>query len=349
MLTTSGPHVVDGSQALTAIGRTGIVISRLSLGTGFLGGLHEPVAEERFAATIAAALGHGINYLDTAPIYGLGVSEERLGDALAARPRDSYVLSTKIGRLLRGRQQSLPGAELDESYDGAWHGVPPRTIVVDFGYDATLRSLEESLQRLRLDRLDIVYIHDTFEEHHYRAAMDGAYRALDRLRSEGTIRAVGVGIGRTSVLLRFAQDGDFDCFLVAGRYTLLDQEGSSELLAVCRERAISIVLGGVFNSGILADPWRDDASFDYQPAAAARLEKARRLDHICRAHGIPLTAAALQFPLAEPAVATILMGASRPEEVIDNIRLAQMEIPPGLWADLRAEKLLPAEVATPPP
>jgi D-threo-aldose 1-dehydrogenase len=330
------------------VGRTGLTVSRLALGTGFLGGLGESVTATRFAETVAAAWAAGVTYFDTAPIYGLGVSEERLGSALSGKPRGEYVVSSKIGRLLRSPGKAEEGAELDRSYEGAWRGVPVRDLVVDFSHDGALRSIEESLARLRLSRLDIVYIHDTFEEHQYVAAMDGAYRALNRLRGEGTIGALGVGIGRIDMLERYARDGDFDCFLVAGRYTLLDHAPAASLVATCRRKSISIMLGGVFNSGILADPWRDRASFDYRPADAAIVERARRLHSICATHGVPLKAAALQFPLAEPAVASVVMGASQPEEVADNVALASLVIPAALWRDLATAGLI-AEGARVPP
>ena len=229
---------------------------------------------------------------------------------------------------------------LDPAYDNAWYGVPPKKIVIDFGYGATLKSIEESLSRLGLDRIDIVYIHDAFTEVQYQAVMKGAYPALDKLRSEKVIRALGVGIGQTDVLKRFAHDANFDCFLVAGRYTLLDQLNSEELLSICQKSNISIVLGGVFNSGILADPYRRDAKFNYQPANQALVIKAQRIDTICQRHGIPLKAAALQFALAHPAVATILTGATFPHEIIENVRLLQIPIPAPLWSDLQREGLL---------
>lgn len=334
-------------QSRARVGKTSLMVSRLALGTGFLGGLGEPVPEERFAATVAAAHEAGITYFDTAPIYGLGVSEERLGRALAGLPRSEYILSSKIGRLLRQPGTIARGAELDTSYEGAWHGVPQRALVVDFSHDGALRSVEESLARLNLSRLDIVYIHDTFEEHQYRAAMEGAYRGLSRLREEGTVAALGVGIGRTDLLERYAHDGDFDCFLVAGRYTLLDHAAAAGLVATCRRKSISIMLGGVFNSGILADPWRERASFDYRPAEAAVIERARHIDRICTVHGVPLKAAALQFPLAEPAVAAVVLGASRPQEVAENVSLADRDIPSALWSDLASAGLLAEAAARP--
>jgi D-threo-aldose 1-dehydrogenase len=322
-------------------------LGRLSLGTGSLGGLQRPISAATFCATIDAAWDSGIRYFDTAPIYGLGVAEQRLGASLMQRPREEFILSTKIGRLLRQPNEPTGSAELDHGYDQAWHDVPRRKLVVDFSAEATLRSIDESLGRLGLDRIDIVYIHDTFEEQHYRAAMKGAYPALERLRREGTIGSIGVGIGRIETLRRFAQDGDFDYFLVAGRYTLLDHEGAGPLLTACTQRNISIVLGGVFNSGILADPYSQGASFDYRPADIARIARARHLESICRDHGVSLKAAALQFPLAHPAVETVLLGSSSPEEISENVSLAGLELPATLWSDLRAAQLISADMPTP--
>lgn len=323
-------------------------LGRLSLGTGSLGGLQRPISTETFNGTIDAAWNSGIRYFDTAPIYGLGVSEQRLGASLQQRQREEFILSTKIGRLLRYPDEPTGSAELDHGYDQAWYDVQRRKLVVDFSAEATLRSIEESLERLAVDRIDIVYIHDTFEEHHYRAAMTGAYPALERLRLEGAIGSIGVGIGRTETLRRFAEDGDFDYFLVAGRYTLLDHSGAGELLSACTRRKISIVLGGVFNSGILADPYGQGASFDYRPADIERIARARRLDSICRDHGVSLKAAALQFPLAHPAVETVLLGSSSPEEIAENVSLAGLQLPAKLWSDLRAEQLISADMPTPP-
>lgn len=320
---------------------------RLSLGTGSLGGLQQPISGVTFNATVDAAWNAGIRYFDTAPIYGLGVSERRLGDSLRRRPREDFILSTKIGRLLRHPDAPTGGAELDHGYDEAWHDVPRQKLVVDFSADAAIRSIEESLARLGLSKVDIVYIHDTFEEHHYRAAMSGAYPALERLRRDGTIGAIGVGIGRTATLQRFAEDGDFDCFLVAGRYTLLDHAGAAGLLAACTRRNISIVLGGVYNSGILADPYRDAVSFDYRPADQDRIARAQKLDHICRAHRVPLKAAALQFPLAHPAVETVLLGAASPAEIAENVSLARLQLPAALWDDLRTAQLIDPGMPTP--
>jgi D-threo-aldose 1-dehydrogenase len=203
-----------------------------------------------------------------------------------------------------------------------------------------MRSIADSLERLRLDRVDAVYIHDP--DAHFQEALSCAYVALDRLRDEGVIAGIGVGMNRWEMLARFAREARFDMFLIAGRYTLLDQSALLELLPLCVERQIAVVIGGVFNSGILTDP-REGATFDYVPAEHAWLEKARRIRDVCERHGVPLKAAALQFPLAHPAVATVLSGSRSVAELLENERMMRHPIPTDLWQDLRAEGLLPAE------
>jgi D-threo-aldose 1-dehydrogenase len=336
----------DPTQTVS-IGRTGMKITRLSLGTAFLGGMYEAVTDERFGATVDAAYLGGINYFDTSPDYGMGISEQRLGRVLATKPRDTFVLSTKVGQLIRTEETVHPGAEVEHWYDNALVDVPLKIIVVDFSYDAAMRSFEESLDRMGLDRIDIVFIHDTFTEAKYKAAMQGTYRALESLRSQKVVRAIGVGIGMTNRLIDFAHDGDFDCFLVAGRYTLLDQSALAELLPLCVQKHIAVIIGAVFNSGILADPHRAGTRFDYQPARQELLAKAQHIDEICTRYGIPLKAAALQFPMAHPAVTSILTGSTHAEEINENLRLVQIPIPASFWSDLQSKGLLTPEVPHP--
>ncbi|MGZ4282587.1 MAG: aldo/keto reductase, partial [Gaiellaceae bacterium] len=235
-----------------------IDLPRTGLGTAPLGGLFEAVSDETAQATFELAWERGIRFFDTAPLYGLGLSEQRLGRFLAGRPRDEFVLASKVGRLLRADAPPDPR----ESH---WAGTPPLNPVFDFGYDGVLRSVDESLERLGLDRIDVVHIHDP--DDHYEEALAGAYRALDRLRGEGTIRAVGAGMNQVEMLVAFAREVDFDCFLVAGRWTLLDRSALTELLPLCEERGIAVIAAGVFNSGILAG----GTTFDYRPAAPGLL------------------------------------------------------------------------------
>jgi D-threo-aldose 1-dehydrogenase len=281
---------------------------------------------------VDAAYEQGLRLFDTAPLYGSGLSEQRLGAVLRGKPRDEFLLSTKVGRLLRPNGPSEPTM---------FSGAPALRPVFDFGYEATLRSLEESLTRLGLDRVDVVFIHDP--DNHFEQALTGAYPALERLRSEHAIGAIGVGMNQAQLLARFAREGDFDCFLLAGRYTLLDTSGLDELLPLCAERGISVVAGGVFNSGVLAS----GSTYDYKPAEREILERAGRLREVCARWDVPLEAAAIQFPLGHPAVACVVVGCRSPAEVEEDVRLFELEIPAGLWGGLKAEQLLPKAAPTP--
>ena len=328
--------------ARTDLGRTELSVTRVGLGTAPLGGLFQPVDESDAVGAIEAAYGLGLRLFDTAPLYGHGLSERRLGLALAARPRDEFVLATKVGRLLRA------GAPPDESQLSGglerWRNAPPVNPVFDFSFDGVMRSFEESLERLGLERIDILHIHDP--DDHDEEALAGAYRALARLRDEGAIGAVGAGMNQPEMLVRFAREADFDCFLVAGRYTLLDQVALLDLLPLCFERGIAVILGGVYNSGILADP-RPGAMFDYAPAASALVERAQHLQAVCRRHGVPLKAAAIQFPLAHPAVTSLLLGARSVAELEENLELLATPVPVDLWEELRRERLIPEEAPVP--
>jgi D-threo-aldose 1-dehydrogenase len=284
----------------------------------------------------------GLRFFDTAPLYGHGLAERRVGLALRDFARDGFALGTKVGRLLRA-DAPPDNTQLSGGFD-RWPGAPPVNPLFDFSYDGVLRSVEESLERLGLDRIDVLHIHDPDE--HEAEALAGAYRALDRLRAEGAISAVGAGMNQAEMLVRFARAADFDCFLVAGRYTLLDQAALRELLPLCLERGIGVILGGVYNSGILADP-RPGATFDYAPAPPELVERAQRLDGVCRRHGVALKAAALQFPLAHPAVTSLLVGARSPAELDEDLAMLRTQLPPELWDDFRRERLIPEEAPTP--
>jgi D-threo-aldose 1-dehydrogenase len=283
--------------------------------------LFADVTAEAARATIDSAWELGVRLFDTAPLYGSGLSEQRVGEALSGRPRGEFVLSTKVGRLL------AEGGRPDPMFEGA----PAVAPVFDFSYDAALRSLEASLERLGLDRIDVAFIHDP--DDHYTEARDGALRALQLLRDEGVIAAIGVGMNQSEMLVRFARETDVDCFLVAGRYTLLDGGALAELLPLCVERGIGVIAGGVFNSGILAS---DDGSghFDYHEATREQSRRVRGLAATCARWDVPLQAAALQFPLGHPAVACVLVGCRSPAEVAEDVRLLELELPPGLWEEL---------------
>jgi len=314
--------------AAVRIGKTRVTVTRFGLGCAPLGGLYASVSSEQAQATVDRAWELGVRYFDTAPLYGSGLSEARVGAALHDRTRDELVLSTKVGRLIE------EGGRADALFEGA----PAAAPVFDFSYDGALRSLEMSLERLGLDRVDIALIHDPDDR--YDDAVAGAYAALVRLREEGVVRAIGVGMNQAELLARFARETDVDCLLVAGRYTLLDGGALVELLPLCTERGIAVIAGGVFNSGILAS---DDGSgrFDYQAAAPELGERVRRLAATCARWDVPLQAAALQFPLGHPAVACVLVGCRSPAEASEDVRLFGLELPSGLWDELCEEGLLP--------
>jgi D-threo-aldose 1-dehydrogenase len=310
-------------------------VTGLGLGTAPLGGLFEALADDEAYRVVEAAWSAGIRFFDTAPQYGNGLAEQRLGAVLSSKPRHQFVLATKVGRLLRAgappQSDTFPGA-------------PPLNPVFDFSYDGVMRSIEESVTRLGIDRIDILHIHDPDE--HFGEALSGAYPALERLRAEGTIAAVGVGMNQAEMLARFAREANFDCFLLAGRYTLLDQMGLKELLPLCVERGIAIIAGGVFNSGILADP-RPGTHYNYQAAPDELVLRATRIKAVCERHGVSQKVVAIQFPLGHPAVQTVLTGCRSVEELNENVEAFEAPIPPAVWEDLKAEGLLTAEAPVP--
>src|SRR5215213_869241 len=329
---------------LVPFGKTSLATTRLGLGSAPLGGLFNPVPDATAHGVVQHAYDNGLRFYDTAPLYGYGSAEQRMGHILAQRPRDSFELATKVGRLIRPREAA--GSGVDEGGAGQFRDAPPLVPVFDFSYDAVMRSFEESLKRLGVDRIDVLHIHDP--DKHFAEALSGAYKALDKLRSEGTIKAVGSGMNQAEMLARFAREADFDCFLVAGRYTLLDQAALPGLLPICEQKGIAIIIGGVYNSGILANLDNPDrATFNYQPAEQRWLDKAREIKVVCDRHNVPLQAAALQFPLAHPAVAVVLTGARSIDELDQNLDFMRHPIPSDLWAELKSTGLLPAEAPTP--
>lgn len=321
------------------LGRTDVQVTELAYGAAGIGNLFRPVAEEEAAAAIDAAWDAGIRTFDTAPHYGLGLSERRLGTALRDRPRDTYTVSTKVGRLLVHDHGG--GDDLANGF------AVPATLrrVWDFSADGVRRSLEASLDRLGLDRVDIVLLHDP--DDHAEQALDEAYPALERLRGEGVVGAIGLGMNQCPVPTRFLRDTDIDVVLLAGRYTLLEQEGLDELLPEAEARGRSVLIGGAFNSGLLIDP-KPGATYDYAPAPGPVLDRALRLKAVTERHGVPLRGAALAFPFAHPAVASVLTGARSAEEVRDAVDLLGRPLPPALWDDLRAEGLLHPNTPVPP-
>ncbi|MDT0266373.1 aldo/keto reductase [Streptomyces sp. DSM 44915] len=317
---------MNAAGASVPLGRSGVSVSRIGLGTAPLGGLFTPVSDAAAAETLAAAWDAGVRYFDTAPHYGLGVAERRLGAFLADRPRAEVVVSTKVGRLLR------PGHS-PAGTDG-FHGVPTDlTRVWDFSAAGVRASLTESLERSGLDAFDLVLLHDP--DDHGEQALAEAYPALAELRAEGVVRAVGAGMNQTAALSRLVTATDLDFVLVAGRYSLLDRSAAEALLPACAARGVGVLVGGVFNSGLLVAP-RAGATFDYAPAPAPLLARARRLAARCAEFGVPLPAAAIQFPLRHPTVSGVLLGARDGREVTENMAHAAVEIPEELWRELDA-------------
>jgi D-threo-aldose 1-dehydrogenase len=315
-------------------------LTEISLGCAQLGNLYTAITDDEACATVDAAWEQGIRYFDTAPHYGLGLSELRLGAALAGRPRDDYVLSTKVGRLLEPR--SDPYGRDDEGF-----AVPAtHRRVWDFSREGVLRSLEASLERLGLDRVDIVYLHDP--DDHHAEALGTAYPALEELRAQGTVSAVGAGMNQTTMLADFARHTDMDVLMLAGRYTLLEQGALDELLPVCEQRGTAVVAAGVFNSGLLArcTP-ADDARHNYADAPQELIARARDIATICQRHETSLPATALAFPLAHPAVISVCVGARSPEQIERNLRHHRSGIPATVWSELSAEGLLRPDAPVP--
>ncbi|SFN80774.1 D-threo-aldose 1-dehydrogenase [Bradyrhizobium sp. Ghvi] len=315
----------------------GLDVTSIGLGSAPLGGLFSVVSDADAEATIERAWSLGVRFYDTAPLYGFGLAERRLGNFLRQQKRDSFAISTKVGRLLRA-----PGGATVE--DDHYKGAPALRPQFDFSYDGVMRSVEESLGRLGLDRVDVLLVHDP--DDHYDEAVSGAFRALVRLRDDGTVKAIGSGMNQSEMLTRFAETVPVDCFLLAGRYTLLDQGALDALFPVCVAKNIGILLGGIYNSGILANPHMG-AKFNYEDADAALVARALALDELCRKHGTELKAAALQFCMAHPAVTVAVMGARNAAEVADNIAMSERAVPQAFWQELRARGLVDARAPLP--
>ena len=326
------------------VGRTGIEVTAFGLGTATMGGTRVSICRATGEALVNAAWDAGIRYVDTAPFYGYGAAERRVGDALRERPRDAWVLSTKVGRLLRPRSEPV-----DPS--GSRKALMPFDDVFDYSYDGIMRSFEDSFQRLGLAKIDILYVHDIGAYQHGAAAhpallhalRESGYRALDELRGSGAISAIGLGVNEREVCLETMEFADWDVILLAGRYTLLEQAPLDDLLPLCVKRGTSIVVGGPLNSGILAGR----ENWNYAPAPPDVVARAAAIRSVCDRHGVPLAAAALQFPLAHPAVAAIIPGPRSVEEMESNIALVRHRIPTDLWAELRADGLLHPDAPTP--
>jgi D-threo-aldose 1-dehydrogenase len=331
------------------LGATAVTTSALGFGGAPIGGFRFPLSDQHGVDTLRAAFDGGIRYFDTSPYYGYGRSELLFGYALRPHPRDAFVLSTKVGRWMAPLS---PG----ETVEGWRSGGLPFKASFDYSRDGTLRSLEQSMLRLGLPRIDIALIHDADvythgsveeAERRFKEAMAGSYPALSELRRAGVIKAIGVGLNETAMSLRFAREADLDCIMLAGRYTLLEQGALADLLPLCEKKNMSMLLAAPLNSGILATGARAGASYDYKPAPPQILDKVRRIEAVCARHRVELTTAALQFPLAHPRLASIVVGALKAAEVADNLARLAHAIPSELWRELKAEKLL-AEAAPVP-
>ena len=333
------------------VGRTAIEVTTLGLGGAPMGGFRATISDAEALALTDAAWQAGVRYFDTSPFYGYGRSELRMGAALRDKPRGEFVLSTKIGRILHAmRPGETPPADFRQN------GLPGFAPVFDYSYDGVMRSLEHSTLRLGLSRIDIALVHDVdfwtikdreLLDERFRTVMDSGYRALDELRRAGVIGAIGVGINEADTSLRFIRAGDFDCMLLAGRYTLLEQGGLAEFLPECVTRGVSVVLGGPYNSGILTGDVRPGVTHDYVAAPPALVEKAQRIEAVCRRHAVELGAAALQFPLFHPAVCSVIPGALAVREVTQNAARLSAPIPADLWSELKREGLLDPAAPTP--
>ena len=331
------------------LGRTALEVGVLGLGGAPLGDFYEKLPEERALDAVEAAYRCGIRLYDTSPLYGHGLSEHRFGHVLRSKPRDDLVLSTKVGRWLKPERP-------ERIVRGWFTGGLNFEAVYDYSYDGAMRSLEQSYQRFGMNQIDIVLIHDVdiwthgsreAYDRRFAESMEGAYRALDRLRSEGAIKAIGAGLNEVAPCVRYANAGDFDCFLLAGRYTLLEQNGLEDLLPLAGTKGFSILLGGPFNSGILATGAVPGAKYNYKPAPPEIMERVARIEAVCGRHGVPLAAAAIQFPLGHSCVASIVPGAVAPSEVERNVALMAMPIPAAFWADLKNSGLLATDAPVP--
>jgi D-threo-aldose 1-dehydrogenase len=329
------------------LGRVDLEVTALGLGTVALGNLFGAVSEEQASATIDAAWESGIRFYDTAPLYGHGIAELRVGHALRHKKRDDFVLASKVGRRLRPR----PRAEIEF---GAWVDVTPFELVYDYSYDGTMRAFEDSLQRMALERMEICFIHDidvftrgAEQPEVFRQAMDGCWKALERLRSEGALKAIGVGVNEWEVCHDALIQRDFDCFLLAGRYSLLEQKPLDKFLPLCIERKAAVVIGGGFNSGILATGAVDGARYNYGPAPAEIMERVRKVEAVCRRHNVPLPAAAMQFVVAHPAIPSLIIGARSPAQMKQNAKWFDHPTPSAFWSEMKSSGLIREDAPTP--
>ncbi|GAJ95282.1 aldo/keto reductase [Rhizobium rhizogenes] len=323
------------------IGRTELEVTEISFGAAALGGLYRACPRDQAMETLQAAWGSGIRYFDVAPWYGFGLGERYVGDFLRSQPEDSYVLSTKVGRLMR----PVP---TDKVPNYGYVDPLPFDADYDYSYDGIMRSVEFSYARLGLNRIDILYVHDiggythgkALNEHYLGQLLGSGIKALEELKSSGTIKAYGLGVNEVPVCLDVMHAADIDCILLAGRYTLLDRSAVAELLPLCEKKGTSLVVGGVFNSGILATGPVPDAHFDYLPATPDVLVKVGAMEEIARRHGLPLAAPAIQFPLSQPSVASVLIGTAKASSLTRNMQLVDLKLPASLYAEFEGLTLV---------
>lgn len=330
------------------VGNTSLKLDTLGFGCAPLGNLYHPVEDEDARALLDQAWQAGFRYFDTAPHYGQGLSERRTGDLLRPKHQQNYVLSSKVGRLLK------PAGYAEERH--CYRSPMPFDIFYDYSYDAIMRSFEDSLQRLGLDKIDILYMHDIGEathgadnQQHFPIAMQGGYKAMDELRQQGLVKAIGLGVNEYQVCEQALEYGDWDCFLLAGRYTLLEQESIHTFLPKCQQRNCSIIIGGAYNSGILATGTKKGGTlyYDYGPAPQSVIDKVKKLEALCDEFEIPMAAAALQFPLAHPSVASVIPGLGNIRRIQQTLDLFNTQIPGEFWQQLRQRQLVAEGVPLP--
>jgi len=328
-------------------GRIDLEVTAFSFGTAPVGNFLQPISETESQAMFETAWDAGVRLYDTAPMYGHGLAELRTGHYLRWKPRDEYVLASKVGRVLKPAKR--------ETIDFApWADAAAFTMHFDYSYDGTMRAFEDSLQRLGLERMDLCFIHDIDrftrgdeQPEVFKRAMDGCWRALEKLRDEHVVKAIGVGVNEWEVCYEALKERDFDGFLLAGRYTLLEQEALNGFLPLCQERGVAVLVGGGFNSGILATGARPGAKYNYSPAPAAVLEKVARIEKVCAEYRVPLPAAALQFVTAHPAIPSFIAGTRSVEQLKQNLEWFSHPIPAAFWIELKRQGLLRDDAPTP--